>query len=201
MKVYWQMKGGKVMNDIAVPIFKKPGWYDEHPFKSFIERFYKDLDGVYLWIGPGQCTVDHDNPEYHKFLDKYALGRDVWDFDLGKRVCMSVIEEIMIEKYTKDDSFSKESQDDLYYVLYNVMHDYIWPREPETINNNLSAHYQKEIEDRIRENNGHKVVKYENGESYDIVEVFTQKAFSSALSDYFWEWKRRKNNYAWYKKS
>lgn len=185
------------MNDIAVPIFKKPGWYDEHPFKSFIERFYKDLDGVYLWIGPGQCTVDHDNPEYHKFLDKYGIDRNAYDFiGPGKRVCFSFIEEIMIEKYTKDDSFSKESQDDLYHVLYNVLHDYVWPREP---SDGSSAHYEKVIEDRIRENNGHRVVRYEDGYSYDIVERVTRSAISGALSNYFWEWKRRKNNYAWYK--
>jgi len=184
--------------DIAVPIFKKTGWYDEHPFKSFIERFYKDLDDVRLWIGSGQCTVDHNDKEYHKFLDKYALDRDVWDFDLGKRVCFSFIEEIMIEKYTKDDSFSKESQDDLYHVLYNVLHDYLWPLEP---SNGSSAHYQKEIEDRIRENNGHKGVRYEDGYSYDIVEMVTRRAIRRALSNYFWEWKRRKNNYAWYRKN
>ena len=164
--------------DIAVPIFKKTGWYDNHPFKSFIERFYKDLDEVRLWIGSGQCTVDHNDKEYHKFLDKYGLDRDVWDFDLGKRVCMSFIEEIMIEKYTKDDSFSKQSQDDLYYVLY-----------------------QERIADKIRKNNGDKIVRYENGETYDIVKVFTQKAFSNPLSSYFWKWKRRKNNYAWYKRN
>ena len=187
--------------DIAVPIFKKTGWYDEHPFKSFIERFYKDLDDVRLWIGSGQCTVDHNDKEYHKFLDKYGLDRDVWDFDLGKRVCMSFIEEIMIEKYTKDDSFSKESQDDLYHVLYNVLHDYLWPLEPEAISNHLSTVYQERIADKIRKNNGDKIVRYENGESYDIVKVFTQKAFSNPLWSYFWEWKRRKNNYAWYKRN
>ena len=164
--------------DIAVPIFKKTGWYDNHPFKSFIERFYKDLDEVRLWIGSGQCTVDHNDKEYHKFLDKYGL-----------------------DKYTKDDSFSKQSQDDLYYVLYDVMHDYLWPLEPEAISNHLSTVYQERIADKIRKNNGDKIVRYENGETYDIVKVFTQKAFSNPLSSYFWKWKRRKNNYAWYKRN
>ena len=35
------------MSDIGVPIFKKSGWYKDHPMESFIVRFYKDLDDVY----------------------------------------------------------------------------------------------------------------------------------------------------------
>ena len=189
------------MTDIAVPIFKRPGWYDDHPLKSFIVRFYKDLDDVYLWIDPGKHVVDHDNPEYHKFLDKYGLDRDVWDHDEGQRVCMSFIEEIMIHKYTKDDSFSKQSQDDLHYVLYDVLHDYFWPMEPETSSRHFSDFYREKIADKLRKNNGNEVVKYDDGSEYNIVETLTEKAFSNPLWRYFSERKKRKNNYAWYKKN
>ena len=59
--------------DIAVPIIKNPGWYDEHPIKHLIKEFYKDLE-TRPTVYQASKDLKEKGSDYRAFVEKNNIG-------------------------------------------------------------------------------------------------------------------------------
>ena len=167
--------------DIAVPIIKNPGWYDEHPIKHLIKEFYKDLE-TRPTVYQASKDLKEKGSDYRAFVEKNNIPFGELD--------ISCFFDDLIKKYSRDESFSKDSQEDVYLVLSDVAYDWLKDQYPKRSN----SFYEEKLSE-LKEKKPWNFLKSEES----IEEDYKKRVFSTALADSFEEKNKRANNYAYYK--